>query len=192
MSAVITNIDQDHMSTYGNDFAELKEVEWIDHFVEQNYEGSWTVIPLRGPIGAEHPVMMIYSDPSCTEFENTPFLDACPYFQEVLSSFRCPVNAARLMRLTPGSVIKEHSDYDLSVEDGNARLHVPIITNPGVEFRLNDRLVDMRPGECWYLRLSDPHSVLNRGKEDRVHLVIDVTVDDWLTDLLSGCSDVRD
>ena len=175
-----------------NDFAELKEVEWIDHFVEQNYEGSWTVIPLRGPIGAEHPVMMIYSDPSCTEFENTPFLDTCPYFQEVLSSFRCPVNAARLMRLTPGSVIKEHSDYDLSVEDGNARLHVPIITNPGVEFRLNDRLVDMRPGECWYLRLSDPHSVLNRGKEDRVHLVIDVTVDDWLTDLLSGCSDVRD
>jgi len=174
------------------DLARLEDVEWIDHFVEQNYEGSWTVIPLRGPKGADHPVMMIYSDPSCTEFADTPFLEACPYFQEVLSSFHCLVNAARLMRLTPGSIIKEHSDYDLSLEDGNARLHVPITTNAGVTFRLNGRSVDMQAGECWYLRLSDPHSVVNRGKEERVHLVIDVTVNNWLTDLVSGCHDVRD
>lgn len=175
-----------------DDFAELKDAEWIDHFVEQNYEGSWTVIPLRGPRGAEHPVMMIYPDPSCTEFENTPFLDACPYFQKVLSTFQCPVSAARLMRLTPGSNIKVHTDYDLSLEEGTARLHVPITTNEDVEFWLNDRRVKMNEGECWYLRLSDPHSVVNRSKEDRVHLVIDVTVNDWLTDLLSGCGDVRD
>lgn len=167
------------------DLASLEHAEWIDHFVEQNYEGSWTVIPLRGPKGAEHPVMMIYSDPTCTEFADTPFLDACPYFREVLSSFQCPVNAARLMRLTPDSVIKEHTDHDLSLEEGSARLHVPITTNAGVEFRLNDRLVDIHVGECWYLRLSDPHSVVNRGEEDRVHLVIDVTVNEWLTDLIA-------
>lgn len=172
------------------DLARLEDVVWIDHFVEQNYEGTWAVIPLRGPAGAEHPVMMIYSDPTCPEFANTPFLDACPYFREVLSSFQCPVNAARLMRLTPNSVIKEHSDYDLSLEDGHVRLHVPITTNPGVQFRLNSRLVDMHEGECWYLRLSDPHSVVNRGKEDRVHLVIDVAVNHWLTNLLANCRDV--
>ncbi len=32
---------------------------WIRHFVEQNYSGDWSVIPLRGPAGARHPVMMI-------------------------------------------------------------------------------------------------------------------------------------
>lgn len=174
------------------DLAGLDDVEWIDHFVDRNYEGSWTVIPLRGPKGAEHPVMMIYSDPECTEFADTPFLDASPYLRQVLSSFRCPINAVRLMRLTPGSIIKEHSDYDLSLEEGNARLHVPITTNPDVTFLLNGRSVDMHAGECWYLRLSDPHSVVNCGEEDRVHLVIDVTVTDWLTDLISGCHDVRD
>jgi hypothetical protein len=174
------------------DLARLVDVEWIDHFVAQNYEGSWAVIPLRGPKGAEHPVIMIYSDPTCAEFVDTPFLSACPYFRDVLSSFRCPVNAARLMRLTPDSVIKEHTDYDLSLEDGDARLHVPVTTNSGVEFRLNGRLVDMQEGDCWYLRLSDPHSVVNRGKEDRVHLVIDVAVNEWLTDLLCDRCDVRD
>jgi hypothetical protein len=172
-------------SALKRDLASLEQAEWIDHFVEQNYEGSWTVIPLRGPSGAKHPVMMIYSDPTCTEFADTPFLDACPYFKEVLSSFQCPVNAVRLMRLTPGSTIKVHTDYDLSLEDGVARLHVPITTNPGVEFRLNDRPVEMNLGECWYLRLSDPHSVVNRGERDRVHLVVDVTVNTWLTDLIT-------
>lgn len=171
------------------DLAKLEHVEWIDHFVEQNYEGSWAVIPLRGPRNAEHPVMMIYSDPTCTEFANTPFLDACPYFQEVLATFQCSVNAARLMRLTAGSKIKTHSDFDLSLEDGMARLHVPIATNEFVDFRLNDRRVEMNEGECWYLRLSDPHSVVNRGETDRVHLVIDVTVSDWLTDMLSDSCD---
>jgi quercetin dioxygenase-like cupin family protein len=167
------------------DLTGLEHVDWIDHFVQQNYEGSWTVIPLRGPRDAVHPVMMIYSDPNCTDFTDTPYLDSCSYIREVLASFQCPVNAVRLMRLTPGSVIKEHTDYDLALEDGNARLHVPIVTNPGVEFRLNGLRVEMNEGECWYLRLSDPHSVVNRGNEDRTHLVIDVSVNSWLEALIA-------
>jgi hypothetical protein len=31
--------------------------DWTKHFVTQNYQGDWSVIPLRGPSGAEHPVM---------------------------------------------------------------------------------------------------------------------------------------
>ena len=50
-----------------DDLLKLSGVDWIDHFVKQNYEGEWSVIPLRGPARAEHPVMMIYSDPTCTE-----------------------------------------------------------------------------------------------------------------------------
>jgi mannose-6-phosphate isomerase-like protein (cupin superfamily) len=128
--------------------------------------------------------MMIYSDPGCTSFADTPFLELCPYFQEVLSAFQCPLNSVRLMKLTPGSVIKEHADYDLSVEEGNARIHIPVTTNPQVEFKLNGRRIEMQAGECWYLRLCDPHSVANRGTEDRVHLVIDLTVDEWFRDLV--------
>jgi hypothetical protein len=162
------------------DLQRLSATPWIDHFVKQNYQGDWSVIPLRGPAGARHPVQMIYSDPTATAFEDTPMLAACPYFRAVLETFRCPLQAVRLMRLTPGSIIKEHSDYDLSFEQGSVRIHIPVITNDDVVFELNRRRVVLEAGSCWYLRLSDPHSVANRGDADRVHMVIDATVNDWV------------
>ncbi len=167
------------------DLARFAKGDWLDHFVKQNYEGDWRVIPLRGPAGAEHPVMMMYSDPTCTEFADTPFLERCPEIRRALASFDCPLKTVRLMGLTPGSAILEHRDYDLSAEEGTVRLHVPVVTNPDVEFRLNGTPVAMREGECWYLRLSDPHSVANRGAADRVHLVLDADVNAWLRGMLT-------
>jgi len=54
------------------DLQRLQSSDWIGHFVQQNYDGDWSVIALRGPAAATHPVMMIYSDPSCTELADTP------------------------------------------------------------------------------------------------------------------------
>ena len=84
------------------DLERLQTSDWIDHFVQENYEGDWSVIPLRGPAGATHPVMMIYADPTCTEFADTPFLESSPYFRSVLDSLECPLNAVRLMKLSSG------------------------------------------------------------------------------------------
>ena len=159
-----------------SDLERLEKSEWIGHFVTQNYEGDWDVLPLRGPKGAEHPVMMAYSDPSCAEFEDTPYLKECPYFQEVLDSFPFELHAVRLMALSPGSRIKEHRDHDLSLEDGAVRLHIPIRTSDAVEFVLNGSRVQMAEGDCWYLRLSDPHSVYNGSGIRRVHMVVDAPV----------------
>ncbi len=157
---------------------------WIAHFVRQNYEGDWSVIPLRSVAGARHPVMTIYSDPAATEFEDTPALKACSYFREVLDTFACEIQCVRLMRLTPGSVIKEHDDNDLAAESGTARIHIPVTTNPDVEFELNRTRIVMEPGSAWYLRLSDRHRVANKGTTDRVHMVVDTVVNDWLKSLL--------
>jgi hypothetical protein len=168
------------------DLDALSATPWTAHFVEQNYEGDWSVIPLRCAAGETHPIRMIYSDPLATTFVDTPFLAACPYFRAVIAAFACPVRNVRLMRLTPGSVIKEHTDLDLGVEGGEARVHIPVATSADVEFLINRTRVEMRPGEAWYLRLSDPHAVANRGTSDRVHLVLDLTVDDWLTGFFDG------
>jgi hypothetical protein len=167
------------------DLQGLAAFDWIKHFVRQNYDGDWSVIPLRGKAGATHPVMMIYSDPTATEFEDTPMLKTCPYFRSVLDTFKCPLQAVRLMRLTPGSVIKEHTDHELSVDEGTARIHIPVVTSPDVEFYLNRMRVVLEAGSAWYLRLSDPHRVHNKGVTDRVHMVIDATVNTWLKDLLT-------
>jgi hypothetical protein len=166
------------------DLASLSMVRWIEHFVQDNYEGDWSVIPLRSKAGAKHPIMMIFSDPGCREFEDTPMLAACPYYREVLATFKAPLHAVRLMRLTAGSVIKEHADHDLSFERGMVRLHIPVMTNPHVEFFLNRERVGLDAGSCWYLRLADPHSVVNRGDTDRVHMVIDAEANDWVADVL--------
>ncbi len=164
--------------------ADLARVEadttWIAHFVRQNYDGDWSAIALRGLAGETHPIRLIYSDPIRTDYVATPFLEACPYFQEVLAAFECPLTSVRLMKLAPGSVIKEHTDLDLCAEDGKARIHIPISSNRDVEFKVNGLPVPMALGETWYLRLSDPHTVANRGQTDRVHLVIDARMNDWL------------
>ena len=63
------------------------------------------------------------------------------------------------------------------------RIHIPVVTNDGVDFRLNGRRCMMPAGSSWYLRLSDPHSVANSGPADRVHMVIDATVNVWIEQL---------
>jgi hypothetical protein len=172
------------------DLDALTGVDWIAHFVAQNYEGDWSVIPLRSVAGARHPIQTIYSDPTATAFEDTPLLDACGYFRDVLAAFECELRCVRLMRLTPGSRIKEHDDLDLAAESGVARIHIPITTNADVEFELNRVRVIMQPGSAWYLRLSDPHRVANRGATDRVHMVVDAMVNDWLRELLHRAAEL--
>lgn len=168
------------------DLDALSATPWTAHYVQQNYEGEWSVIPLRCAAGETHPIRMIYSDPTAMAFVDTPFLEPCPYFRDVIAAFACEVRAVRLMRLGAGSVIKAHTDLDLDIESGAARVHVPVVTHPEVDFRLNGARVEMKAGEAWYLRLSDPHAVANRGTTDRVHLVLDLVADDWLTGLFEG------
>ncbi len=68
----------------------------------------------------------------------------------------------------------------MSYEDGIARFHVPIVTNPQVEFLLDRKIVEMKEGEVWYLNLNLLHSVINYGSIVRVRLVFDCVVNHWL------------
>lgn len=161
------------------DLALAEASHWQPHFVTRNYTGDWSVIPLRSVAGrADH----IHSDASVpvSDYAPTPVLARCPYFQEVLGRFACPVSSARLMKLAAGSHIKEHVDHDLSVARGTARLHIPISTNPEVEFHIEDERVRMAAGECWYIDATLRHRLANLGATDRVHLVFDCEVNDWL------------
>src|SRR3954470_7364532 len=168
------------------DLAALESEAWTRHFVRDNYEGKWTVLPLRAPAGETHPIRMIGAPILHDGYRDTPLLAAAPAFAALLASFECPILSARLMRLGPGSGIREHRDPELLAEDGYARLHVPVATSPDVDFRLAGTRVEMAAGSVWYLRLSEPHGVHNRGAAARVHLVFDTQVNDWLAALLDA------
>lgn len=158
------------------DLAVLASEDWIDHFLTDRYDGDWDVIPLRGPKSAIHPVMMIATTPGQKDFVDAPALGLCPYFREVIASFGAEARGVRLLRLTPGSTIKEHTDHEYTDDDGTLRLHIPVVTNPDVVFLLNGTRIVMEAGTVWVLRLADPHGVANNGREDRVHMIVDLVM----------------
>jgi hypothetical protein len=63
---------------------------------------------------------------------------------------------------------------------GQVRLHVPIITNDRVIFRVGGEEIRMLPGQVYYANFAKRHSVRNDGGEARLHLVMDLQVNDWL------------
>lgn len=164
----------------------FQENDWIDHYVPQNYEGTWQVIPLRSQKDATHPIQQINANADQGIFCDTHFLQRSPYLQKVLKTFHAPLLSVRLMKLSAGSKIKKHRDHDLSLEQGFVRLHIPIITNPQMAFYLNDQQLKMQVAECWYLRLSDPHELHNAGDCDRIHLVLDMEVNEKIRLMIQG------
>ncbi len=158
--------------------------DWPSHFNLNHYKGRWTVLPLRSPGGREQQIIPDLRENE--EFADTPLLAQCPVVKRVLDDLHCPKLAVRLMNLAAGALIKEHRDHDLSFEQGEARLHIPVFTNPGVEFIVNGSPVPMQEGDCWYVNVNLPHKVANNGATDRIHLVIDCKVNDWLQDLFAA------
>jgi mannose-6-phosphate isomerase-like protein (cupin superfamily) len=166
------------------DVAKIGQGEWIPHFNVHHHDGGWSGVALRAPGGD---ATKIYPDPdAAAPYAATPLLARCPATQAALAILRCPVGSARFLRLAAGSRIREHRDYDLAFADGEIRLHIPVTTDAEVEFVLAGERVDMRPGECWYLDVNQRHRVDNRGARDRVHLVVDCVVDEWLASQLPG------
>jgi mannose-6-phosphate isomerase-like protein (cupin superfamily) len=158
--------------------ATFADDSWVAHFNAGYHDGGWQGVALRASGGDP---AKLYADPAQRDLIcDTGFMARCPGIAAALTQLQCPLSAVRVLRLAPGSVIREHRDDDLRFEDGEARLHIPLITNPGVEFFVDGQRVIMEPGECWYLNLSLPHRVQNRGAQQRIHLVVDCNVNDWL------------
>ena len=156
--------------------------DWLLHFNTSNYSGNWSGVVFRGPSAAYGiaPTSAIADDPVLDH----PLLAACPAVAAALRAFECPILSARFLRLEPGAVIQEHRDDDLVPGLGKARIHIPVQTNPEVEFIVAGRRIKLLPGECWYLDLSHPHRVQNLGATTRIHLVIDCDRNDWLQSLI--------
>jgi hypothetical protein len=158
--------------------AALPAATWTPHFNTDYHDGGWSGIALRAPGGdASRLYADLQSDAACVD---TPARGACPAISAALEAFGGGLRSARLLVLAPGGCIREHRDYGLALESGEARLHVPVSSGAGVEFYLDGELLPMEPGECWYLNLDLPHRVQNLGTTDRVHLVVDCVADDWL------------
>jgi hypothetical protein len=164
------------------EIASLPDDEWVPHFNTGYFTGDWSGVALRSVEGRER---WLYPDPTAqAAYADTPLLARCPALTEAIAAFACPILAARLLRLGPDSRIREHTDLDLGVDDGEARVHIVLESNDDVTFWLDGKPVPMRHGDAWYLNLNLPHRVENAGPTDRIHLVIDCVANDWLRNLI--------
>ncbi|MEP6552045.1 MAG: aspartyl/asparaginyl beta-hydroxylase domain-containing protein [Ferruginibacter sp.] len=164
----------------------LQAALWKPHYNEKQYQGSWTTLQLRSINGSleNNIAIQATSLQHNMAYLDTSLLNESPYFQSVLNFFQCEKMSVRLMKLNAGAVIKDHMDLDMNFEAGETRFHIPVQTNEAVNFFIEDELIPMKEGECWYLNLSLNHRVNNWGTTDRIHLVIDCKVNDWVKNLL--------
>lgn len=158
--------------------------QWLPHYQVKHYEGEWTAIPLRSIGGRADDIIISPTDDG--DYQDTIFLESSPYLQKVLQSFVCPLQAVRLLKLNAGSRIREHCDADLNFESGEIRIHIPVLTHADVEFFLDKEKMNLKEGECWYMNFNLPHSIHNKSSINRVHLVIDALVNDWVKQLFSS------
>lgn len=114
----------------------------------------------------------------------TPVLKSAPYMEALIDSFPCEKVRVRLLQLRPGSRIYWHYDKEETFDQGNVRLHIPIITNPNVEFQVSHEDCRWLPGELWYGDFSFPHRLQNLGDAARVHMVLDMKVNEYVKGLL--------
>jgi len=125
-----------------------------------------------------------YADGSWTDWLDTKYLKESPYLTSIVDTFRqhTKVTLVRLLRLAPEAKVKEHTDPTLGLEIHKSviRLTIPIFTSDEVEFFLNGTIVPMLPGECWYLRLTDPHSINNHSTQERINMTIDMIPNEWV------------
>ena len=102
----------------------------------------------------------------------TEYLLRCKYIQQLMAAIGAVWGRGRLMGLAAGCEVPSHIDINYYWRT-HLRIHIPIITNPGVLFTCGDETVHMAAGECWIFDSFRWHDVQNKGGETRIHLVID-------------------
>jgi len=137
-------------------------------------------VPLVAPGGA-------LSDGIDGPMAPTEHLGRCPYIMDLMAELDSVWGRSRLMGLAAGADVPVHIDVHYYWRT-HRRIHIPVITNPGVLFTCNRETVHMAAGECWLFDSFALHKVQNTGSERRVHLVLDTVGGERLWDLAEAAS----
>ena len=100
---------------------------------------------------------------------------ALPLMKSILSQFYPPggtVIRAVAAKLVPGGLITPHYDKHPSFHAGH-RIHIPITTNSRVRFMIDGKPYRFQVGKAYELNNQKHHSVMNKGKEDRITFIFD-------------------
>ena len=100
---------------------------------------------------------------------------AVPVMQDVINRFYEPggtIIRAMAAKLYAGERITPHVDKHPSFAIAH-RIHVPITTNDNVRFTIAGRPYQLQLGRVYEVNNQSTHSVMNRGKDDRITFIFD-------------------
>ena len=152
------------------------DVERMQAEVAAIPEPEWRPHPQGHPGNSALPLIAVNGDPLDDGVAGpmlpTPQLARCEYLRQVLASFETVIGRSRLMRLEGESEATLHSDTNYYWAD-RVRIHVPMSTDPAIEFVCDGKSVHMGAGEAWIFDAWQLHNVLNPTGGARIHLVAD-------------------
>jgi hypothetical protein len=117
----------------------------------------------------------------------TEHLRRLPYTMRLMEELGGVWGRSRLMGLGPGAVVPAHVDIHYYWRT-HIRIHVPVVTNPGVQFKCGGDVVHMAPGESWVFDSFEMHEVRNEGTQKRVHLVLDTVGSSRIWELIEAAN----
>jgi hypothetical protein len=145
------------------------------------HNGKWMRLGLVGPSGDyDRSYFGKGEKPAKTEV-----LKAMPTVEAMLDSLPGEVASAIVSKMEPGAYLRWHRDSQHSVDLGEIRLHLPVVTSPDAVIEIGHHKFMMTPGDLWYGDFSFPHRVWNRGTAPRIHLMVGLRADDRSRTLFS-------
>ena len=100
---------------------------------------------------------------------------AIPVMHDIIGRHYPPggtIIRAMAAKLKAGAIISPHRDTHPSFVNSH-RIHVPITTNTSVRFMINGRPHRFEVGQAYEINNQHNHSVMNRGREDRITFIFD-------------------
>jgi len=92
---------------------------------------------------------------------------------KLAAHYRGSVVKLMLAELKPGGTIMPHTDAAPAICLAH-RCHLPIVTNPAVDFVIEGVAYQLRAGTVYEFDNTREHAVANRSAETRVHLICDI------------------
>jgi hypothetical protein len=134
-----------------------------------------------------------------------------PHFKEIFDSFKSEITSFRLLRRKADTSYGLHNDKDMG--EDIKRFQIPIVTNDdswlcvthydeisegwteensytmedfGRRFKGRYDSYQLESGTMYHFDVTKIHTLFNEGDTDRVTLLIDVKVNDWLLKFIEG------
>lgn len=156
-------------------------------------EGTWVPVPGRVFATTRHIVFRFVT--SQQDWRESADLPLWPEWRErllpVMEQATRPYGYVRaayprvmLARMAVGAEILPHVDNKPAAQWPH-KIHVPLLTNPQVGFRIGDTIHHLPEGEAVEVNNLTVHAVRNDGTEDRIHLIfeyydLDQPDPDWI------------